>query len=253
MSVSSQTLDSTFAALADPTRRGIIRRLAGQELRVKELATAFPISLPALSKHLRVLEQAGLLVRKREGRFQRCQLIAKPMRDANAWMAQYRHFWHEQFSALEQQLSPLGDFSWTDKTTAATHHGRIKEQGTRRHQSKARDIRQAASSLNTTFAALSNETRRLILAHLAEHEAAVSDLAAPFHMSLPAVSKHLRILRQANLLTQTKEGRVRRCQFIAEPMAEAAAWIAKYQRFWEDRFAALEQYLSAENQKEQNT
>ncbi len=70
-------------------------------------------------------------------------------------------------------------------------------------------------------------------------------------MSMPAVSKHLRVLGQAGLLTQTKQGRSRRCRLVAEPLAEAAHWMAKYERFWEDRFVALEHYLNASNQEEQ--
>ena len=71
-------------------------------------------------------------------------------------------------------------------------------------------------------------------------------------MSMPAVSKHLRVLGRAGLLTQTKEGRARRCRLVAEPLAEAAHWMAKYERFWEDRFVALEQYLNASSQNEQS-
>ena len=107
-------------------------------------------------------------------------------------------------------------------------------------------------SLNTTFAALANATRRTILTQLAERESSVTELAVPFDMSMPAVSKHLRVLGQAGLLTQTKQGRSRRCRLVAEPLAEAAHWMAKYERFWEDRFVAPEQYLNASSQNEQS-
>ncbi len=107
-------------------------------------------------------------------------------------------------------------------------------------------------SMDRTFAALADPTRRAILSRLAEDAAdprgrgvQVTALAAPFRgaMSLPAVSKHLRVLERAGLLTQEKDGRVRRCQLQPEPLAAAAAWIAHYQKFWSDRLDALADYL----------
>lgn len=97
-------LDKTFAALADPTRRAILARLARGEASVTELAEPFNISLPAVSKHLRVLEKAGLLAREREGRVHRCRLVAKPIKDAAEWLAFYENFWQEQFDALANYL-----------------------------------------------------------------------------------------------------------------------------------------------------
>ena len=89
---SAATLDATFAALADPTRRAILARLALGETSVGELATPFAMSLPAVSKHLGVLEGAGLLTRERDGRVRRCRLEPGPLHSAADWIAQYRRF-----------------------------------------------------------------------------------------------------------------------------------------------------------------
>ena len=97
-------LDSVFAALSDPTRRRILELLACAELCVTELAKSFSVSLPAISKHLRVLERAGLIRRERAGRLHRLSLEAKPMRDAAAWIERYRGFWEGQFDALADYL-----------------------------------------------------------------------------------------------------------------------------------------------------
>jgi DNA-binding transcriptional ArsR family regulator len=101
---SSGVLDTTFGALADPTRRAILAHLARGEAMVTELAEPFDVSLPAISKHLRVLESAGLLEREIDGRVHRCRLAAEPMKDAAAWIAQYRAFWETQFDALATYL-----------------------------------------------------------------------------------------------------------------------------------------------------
>lgn len=97
-------LDRTFAALADPTRRAILSRLARGDALVTELASPFRMSIQAVSKHLGVLESAGLLVRHKDGRTRRCRLTPAPLRDAGAWIAEYREFWHAQFEALERFL-----------------------------------------------------------------------------------------------------------------------------------------------------
>ena len=97
-------LDSVFAALSDPTRRRFLELLASAELCVTELAKSFSVSLPAISKHLRVLERAGLIRRERAGRVHRLSLEAKPMRDAAAWIERYRGFWEGQFDALADYL-----------------------------------------------------------------------------------------------------------------------------------------------------
>ncbi|MBI3024892.1 MAG: winged helix-turn-helix transcriptional regulator [Candidatus Tectomicrobia bacterium] len=97
-------LDATFAALADPTRRAILARLARGEASVTALAAPFRVSLPAVSKHRRVLERAGLLARSREGRFHRLRLEAAPLREAGEWIAFYRRFWEGQLDALARYL-----------------------------------------------------------------------------------------------------------------------------------------------------
>jgi DNA-binding transcriptional ArsR family regulator len=102
----------------------------------------------------------------------------------------------------------------------------------------------APGALDRTFGALSDATRRGILARLALGESSVSELAAPYEMSLPAVSKHLRVLENAGLVTRHKDGRVHRCRLIAEPMKDAADWIERYRMFWEEQFDALERYLA---------
>jgi DNA-binding transcriptional ArsR family regulator len=100
MVTNSDRLDQTFSALADPTRRAILARLAEGEATVGELARPFRISRPAISKHLRVLERAGLVHRARDGRLSRCGLDASPMRKAAEWVEAYRKFWESQLDAL---------------------------------------------------------------------------------------------------------------------------------------------------------
>ena len=97
-------LDATFSALSDPTRRAILARLARGDTSVGELARPFDISLPAISKHLRVLERAGLLKQGREGRIRRCRLRAAPMRAAAAWIERYRRYWSRQLDALAEYV-----------------------------------------------------------------------------------------------------------------------------------------------------
>jgi DNA-binding transcriptional ArsR family regulator len=97
---SNARLDATFGALSDPTRRAILARLSSGEVTVGELAAPFACSLPAISKHLRVLEEAGLVTRKKRGREQHVKLKAKPMQEAAEWISFYRRFWEDQLSAL---------------------------------------------------------------------------------------------------------------------------------------------------------
>lgn len=106
-----------------------------------------------------------------------------------------------------------------------------------------RMVKYPPKSLDDVFFALSDPTRRAILEQMAEGECSVSELAEPFTISLPAVSKHLRVLERAGLLVQEKDGRVRRCHLVAEPLRPAAIWIAQYRQFWEERFDALAAYL----------
>lgn len=100
-------LDMTFAALADPTRRAILARLAAGEASVGELAEPFSISLPAISKHLKVLERAGLIARGRNAQWRPCRLEVGPLRDAAGWLEHYRHFWQESFDQLNEYLSAM--------------------------------------------------------------------------------------------------------------------------------------------------
>ncbi|MBS0393861.1 MAG: helix-turn-helix transcriptional regulator [Proteobacteria bacterium] len=100
-------LDATFAALADPTRRAILARLAHGEATVTELAEPFPISGPAITKHLKVLERAGLITRGRDAQWRPCRLNAAPLRDAARWIEHYRRFWEESFDRLDEYLSTL--------------------------------------------------------------------------------------------------------------------------------------------------
>lgn len=100
-------LDRTFAALADPTRRRILEHLAGGERCVTDLARPYRMSLPAVSKHLRVLERAGLVRRRRDGRVHSLKLEAKPMKEAQRWIEDYRRFWEESFDRLDDYLTQL--------------------------------------------------------------------------------------------------------------------------------------------------
>jgi DNA-binding transcriptional ArsR family regulator len=100
-------LSSTFAALADPTRRAILARLAAGEATVNELAEPFPISLPAISRHLKVLERAGLITRGRSAQRRPCRLSASALGDAAEWLERYRRFWEESFDRLDEQLQQI--------------------------------------------------------------------------------------------------------------------------------------------------
>ena len=100
-------LSSTFAALADPTRRAILARLVSGEATVTELAAPFEMSLPAVSKHLKVLERAGLIARGRSAQWRPCRLEPAPLRDANEWLESYRQFWEDGFDRLDEHLREL--------------------------------------------------------------------------------------------------------------------------------------------------
>lgn len=100
-------LSATFSALADPTRRAILARLAGGETSVTELAEPFDMSLPAVTKHLKVLEKAGLITRGRHAQWRPCKLAAKPLQDVADWVEQYRRFWEQKFDQLEDYLREL--------------------------------------------------------------------------------------------------------------------------------------------------
>jgi DNA-binding transcriptional ArsR family regulator len=105
--MSQHSLDATFAALADPTRRAILARLSRGEATVKELAVPFNMSLPAVSKHLKVLQSAGLIAQGRQAQWRPCRLRAAPLRDAAEWLDDYRRFWEESFDRLDEYLQEL--------------------------------------------------------------------------------------------------------------------------------------------------
>ena len=100
-------LTATFAALADPTRRAILARLTGGEASVTELAAPFAMTLPAVSKHLKVLERAGLIARGREAQWRPCRLDAGPLREVANWVEEYRRYWEESFDRLDEYLREL--------------------------------------------------------------------------------------------------------------------------------------------------
>src|SRR5580698_6932035 len=103
----SDPLSATFAALADPTRRAILARLASGEASVKELAEPFEMSAPAVTKHLKVLQRAGLITQGRKAQWRPCRLEAKPLRGVAGWVEQYRRFWDESFDRLDEYLMEL--------------------------------------------------------------------------------------------------------------------------------------------------
>ena len=105
--MSPERLDATFSALADPTRRAILTRLASGETSVSELAEPFAMSMPAISKHLKVLQRAGLIERSREAQWRPCRLAPAPLKDASEWLDRYRRFWEESFDRLEDYLREL--------------------------------------------------------------------------------------------------------------------------------------------------
>ncbi|GAB3938110.1 metalloregulator ArsR/SmtB family transcription factor [Micromonospora vulcania] len=107
MAMTADPVSAVFAALADPTRRAILARLATGEATVNELAEPFPISVQAISKHLTVLERAGLIVRTREAQWRRCRLDPAPLRTLAEWVEQYRRLWDDRYDTLDDYLSDL--------------------------------------------------------------------------------------------------------------------------------------------------
>jgi DNA-binding transcriptional ArsR family regulator len=105
--MSSDRLSTTFAALSDPTRRAILTRLSAGERSVTELAEPFAISLPAISKHLKVLERAGLIARGRAAQWRPCRLEAGPLKEVADWVTRYRRFWEQSFDRLDDYLHEL--------------------------------------------------------------------------------------------------------------------------------------------------
>ena len=107
MTISARQLDLTFAALSDPTRRAILSRLASGEATVMDLAKPFDMTLPAISKHLKVLQRAGLISQGREAQWRPCRLEAAPLKDAAAWIEHYRRYWEESFDRLGDYLDEV--------------------------------------------------------------------------------------------------------------------------------------------------
>ena len=120
------SLSATFAALADPTRRAILGRLASGEKSVTELAEPFDMSMPAISKHLKVLERAGLIARGREAQWRPCRLEAKPLKGAADWIEAYRKFWDESFDRLDAYLKQLQAKEAAAKQAKEKKHARKK-------------------------------------------------------------------------------------------------------------------------------
>lgn len=121
-------LSTTFSALADPTRRAILARLALGEATVTELARPFQMSLPGVSKHLKVLHRAGLIEQGREAQWRPCRLDAEPLRDVAGWVAQYRRFWEESFDRLDDYLREMQarDLETKEKERDVTHPQRSR-------------------------------------------------------------------------------------------------------------------------------
>ena len=105
--LASDRLDRVFQGLADPTRRAILTRLASGDKTISELAARFDMTLPAVSKHLKVLQRAGLIEQTRQAQYRPCRLIAQPLREADDWIEQYRRFWEQSFDRLDEYLRKL--------------------------------------------------------------------------------------------------------------------------------------------------
>jgi DNA-binding transcriptional ArsR family regulator len=123
--MTSDCLSLTFAALADPTRRAILARLALGEISVTELAAPFKMSLPAISKHLKVLERSGLIARSREAQWRPCRIKAEPMKEAVDWLEHYRRYWEASFDRLDDYLRELQ--AKQKNQTKGKDHGRNKK------------------------------------------------------------------------------------------------------------------------------
>jgi DNA-binding transcriptional ArsR family regulator len=126
---SERQLDATFAALADPSRRAILARLALGEASVTELAKPFAMSQPAISKHLKVLEKAGLITRSQDAQRRPRRLEAAPLADASGWLENYRQFWEGRFQRLD---GLLGELKSDELKTKEKRHGRTKRSSTKR-------------------------------------------------------------------------------------------------------------------------
>ena len=115
--MASDSLSATLFAIADPTRRGLLARLALGDATVKELAQPYDMSLAAISKHLKVLEEAGLISRGREAQWRPCRLDAGPLKDVASWIKEYRRFWSAHLDALERHLDRMDQLTLTKRKT----------------------------------------------------------------------------------------------------------------------------------------
>jgi DNA-binding transcriptional ArsR family regulator len=122
--MTSDHLSGTFAALADPTRRAILARLISGEASVTQLAEPFEMSMPAVSKHLKVLERAGLIARGREAQWRPCRLDAGPLKDVSDWVAHYKRFWTESLDRLDDYLRAAQKKARKDAQKKGKKHGR---------------------------------------------------------------------------------------------------------------------------------
>jgi DNA-binding transcriptional ArsR family regulator len=113
-------------------------------------------------------------------------------------------------------------------------------------------VNDSSEQLNTIFFALADPTRRAILARLTQGEASGTELAQPFSISVPAISKHLRVLEHAELILHRKDGRTHRFRLVARPLKEAATWLEHYRQFWEAQFDSLDTYLQVTSEEEQD-
>ena len=121
----ADSLSATFAALADPTRRAILARLSTGEASVNEIAAPFDMSLPAVSKHLKVLERTGLITRGRDAQWRPCRLHAEPLKGVATWVEHYRAFWEQRFDRLDEYLK---DLQRQEAAAAPTHKSEKKEE-----------------------------------------------------------------------------------------------------------------------------
>jgi DNA-binding transcriptional ArsR family regulator len=189
---------------------------------------------------LRVLEKASLLVRQKNGRNRLCRLNAVPMKNATEWLDHYRRYWKHPSNA-------------TDGRERTPFQGSASVKPRQAQSSSVHSLAWLISfnfsvkfnqrALDATFSALADPTRRAILSCLAFADASVTELAAPFNISLPALTKHLRVLQAAGLIESQKYGRINLCRLVAAPMQNAEAWISRYRVFWERQLDALAEYL----------
>ena len=135
--MTTDNLSLIFAALADPTRRAILARLASGEMTVTELAEPFDMSLPAISKHLKVLERAGLIERRREAQWRLARLEVAPLKDASDWLATYRRFWDESFDQYLRSLQ--ADMKQDDRESTGSENIDQNQQSDKRIEEKQND------------------------------------------------------------------------------------------------------------------